>query len=262
MVGVEHFYLLDNESDDGLNETLRYYTERNIVTLIPWGSTYYRDIDLKVLKNSQQTGVIHALEKYGCQTHWTALIDDDEFIVPKNPNKTLHEVLSDYEGYGGLALGWLWFGSSGHVERPDTLVIESYTECSDRLDILYKSIVRPELMKRMKTIHTPVFTTGFPFVTEHKKVVPTYVEFNRDIAERLTNPTNDIIQLNHYKVKSKAEWMERATHRGAVAGNTWRDHEQDFFNQDYSQAEDRTILRFLPQLKERLRRKESGELDT
>lgn len=48
----------------------------------------------------------------------------------------------------------------------------------------------------MKTIHTPVFTTGFPLVNEHKTTVPTYVEFNRDIAERLTNPTNDIIQVN------------------------------------------------------------------
>ena len=148
LVGVEHFFLLDNDSDDGLNETLKYYVDRNIVTLIPWSNTYYRDVDLKVLSNTQQTGIIHALEKYGCQTHWSALIDDDEFIVHKNPNKTLHEVLSEYEPYGGLALGWLWFGSNGHVEKPDKLVIESYTACSEKLDILYKSIVRPALMKR------------------------------------------------------------------------------------------------------------------
>lgn len=49
--------------------------------------------------------------------------------------------------------------------------------------------------------------------------------------------------------------MERATQRGAVAGNKWRDHEADFYEFDYTKGEDRTILRFLPELKERLREK-------
>ena len=59
------------------------------------------------------------------------------------------------------------------------------------------------------------------------------------------------LQLNHYKVKSRDEWIERM-HRGAVAGDRWRDKLADFHAYDYNEVEETDILRFVPALKQRL----------
>ena len=43
LVGVEHFYLLDNASDDSTTrELLAEYEQRGLVTHLTWGDTYYR----------------------------------------------------------------------------------------------------------------------------------------------------------------------------------------------------------------------------
>lgn len=50
---------------------------------------------------------------------WLAFIDADEFFVPHDESwTTLPELLKKYETYGGLAVNWRLFGSSGHITRP------------------------------------------------------------------------------------------------------------------------------------------------
>ena len=40
----------------------------------------------------------------------------------------LFQVLRPYEKYGGLALNWRMFGSSGHLKRPQLPVTQAYTK--------------------------------------------------------------------------------------------------------------------------------------
>eukprot|EP00116_Pleurobrachia_bachei_P003529 sb/3463791/ len=180
--------------------------------------------------------IVHSLAKYGCQSQWTALIDDDEFILPKN-GKTVLEILDSYKSYGGITMGWAWFGSNGHIEKPETLVIESYTKRQAKLDRLYKTIIQPKYFSWLKTIHYPMFPSSHPLVTEKFERVSTNWKRN--------HPTSDVIQLNHYKVKSMAEWIERVRVRGAVAGPHWRDTLGDFKTWDVNEVEDTDILRGL-----------------
>ena len=43
-------------------------------------------------------------------------MDADEFVVLRgNKAASLPELLHEYEDYGGLALHWIMYGSSGHV---------------------------------------------------------------------------------------------------------------------------------------------------
>jgi hypothetical protein len=141
LIGVDHFFILDNESNDDLYSVLLPYIERHLITYIPWKDSSYRNAQLMTMVNTQQKGMVYVLNLYGCKSQWTALIDDDEFLLPKG-NVTVKEVLKNYTDYGGLAVGWAWFGSNGHIRKPETLVLESFTKRRDELDILYKTIIQ------------------------------------------------------------------------------------------------------------------------
>ena len=194
MMGVDHFYILDNESTDDTYSVLLPYIEKQLITYVPWRDSSYRDAQFQTALNTQQKGMAYALSLYGCKSQWTALIDDDEFLLPKG-NRTVKKVLKKYTNYGGLAIGWAWFGSNGHISKPEDLVIESFTKRRTELDILYKAIIQPQYFKRMKTVHYPAFNQGYSLVTEHFDVLSPIPEHVKKLAFTLNHPTSDIIQV-------------------------------------------------------------------
>ena len=241
LIGVDHFFILDNESTDDVYSVLLPYIEEQLITYVPWRDSSHRDIQFETVVNTQQKGLAYVLSLYGCKSLWTALIDDDEFLLPKS-NRTMKDVLKDYTDHGGLAIGWAWFGSNGHISKPNGLVIESFTKRRMELDRLHKAVIQPQYFKRMKTVHFPIFIQSYSLVTEKFDVIPSHT---------LNYDTCDIIQLNHYKVKSKDDWTERIQ-RGAVAGPPWIDKLADFYAFNYNDVEDTDILKFLPALKKRM----------
>ena len=194
LVGVDHFFILDNESIDNVYSVLQPYIEQNLITYIPWRDSYYLDAQLQATLNTQQKGIVYALSLYGCKSQWTALIDDDEFLLPKG-NTTVKDVLKFYTDYGGLAVGWAWFGSNGHSSKPDAMVIESFTKRRRELDVIYKTIIQPKYFKRLKTIHFPVFHQNYSLVTENYEVLSPITEHVKKLAYTLNHPTSDIIQV-------------------------------------------------------------------
>ena len=61
---------------------------------------------------------------------FAAAIDADEYIVIYDETiPDLPTFMKRYESYGGLAVGWILFGSSGLEERPTGGVLQSYTTC-------------------------------------------------------------------------------------------------------------------------------------
>lgn len=194
LVGVDHFFILDNESTDDVYSVLLPYIEKRLVTYVPWKDSTYIDAQFHSVLNTQQKGMAYALSLYGCKSNWTALIDDDEFLLPKR-NKTLKQILKDYTPYGGLAIGWAWFGSNGHIKKPHTLVLEAFTKRRKELDILYKAIIQPKYFNRMKTVHYPAFNDGHGLVTEKFDRLSLLPEHVKKLAYTLNHPTSDIIQV-------------------------------------------------------------------
>lgn len=74
-----------------------------------------------------------------------AFIDVDEFIVLQQQHtepagrsgsdgggaarQDINQFMRQYEQYGGLAINWLMFGSSGHKEQPAGGVLLNYQDC-------------------------------------------------------------------------------------------------------------------------------------
>jgi hypothetical protein len=58
------------------------------------------------------------ITRFAHRHRWLAFIDMDEFIVfHEQPARDINTFMARYEAYGGLALNWVIFGSSGHKVR-------------------------------------------------------------------------------------------------------------------------------------------------
>lgn len=105
-IGVDHFYLYDNNSTDDFMNVVRPYMERGLVTLIDWP---YQQAQVKCYK--------HCLETFCNETKWIGYIDADEFICPKYAS-TIKEWLRHYAKFPAIVIDWLQFGTNGYIVVP------------------------------------------------------------------------------------------------------------------------------------------------
>ena len=117
LVGVEHFYLYNNNSEDDYQSVLEEYVQSGLVTLIQFP---YEQAQMKCYKD--------CIDKYAGETKWLGFIDIDEFIVPKSTND-IYGFLKPFETKrGAVKLNWQLFGTSGRMDRDiEGLVAEDFT---------------------------------------------------------------------------------------------------------------------------------------
>jgi tetratricopeptide (TPR) repeat protein len=227
LMGVDRFYIYDNESQVSLRETLKDYIERGWVAVM--------DIPGKAM---QLYAYDHCLQTFGTQTFWLGFIDTDEFFVPKT-SCDLKELLRGYEEYAGLAVNMLFFGSSGYVTRPAVGQIAAYTR---RTHTTYKdneqvkSIVQPGRVLMPNSPHDFTFKEGAWCVNEG---------FLRVDYQRFPNHT-DKIQLNHYFCRSQNEVNEKLR-RGNSGDIPWARRLFEVVNR-LATCEDTSILQNLERL--------------
>jgi hypothetical protein len=141
MVGFEHFYLYNNNSTDDYRRALGPYCEEGSVTLYEWPDT-------PAFPKSDE----HCLANHGHEARWIAFLDDDEFLFPVQ-GTDVRNILKRYQAYPALAVHWVMFGSSGHMRRPEGLVLENYLLRQQNVSPIIKSIVNPRRVAAAKTPH-------------------------------------------------------------------------------------------------------------
>lgn len=202
VVGVEHFYIYDNDSRVPVRETLAKYVSAGLVTVIEFPGL-----------SKQMPSYNHCLQNYGSSSDWIAFIDCDEFLLPKEGD-SVPEILSGYHTFGSLQVNWILFGTSGHVSRPEGLVIESYTLASTPqwADNLHtKAIVQPRYTHSAGTNpHYFNFKHGFYAVNEDFIPVP-----NAFTARHYSK----LLQINHYTTKSLDEFKAKISKGRADAAH-------------------------------------------
>jgi tetratricopeptide (TPR) repeat protein len=226
-MGVDRFYIYDNESRVSLRESLKDYIERGWVVVV--------DIPGKAM---QLYAYDHCLQTFGSQTFWLGFIDTDEFLVPKT-TLDLKELLKDYEAYAGLAVSSLFFGSNGHKTHPATGQIAAYTRrthATFKENELVKSIVQPGLALMPNSPHDFLFKESAWCVNEGCLRVD---------GQRFPNCTEKI-QLNHYYCRSESE-IDLKLHRGNSGAKAWSRKRFDMIN-SIATCEDTNILQNLEEL--------------
>ena len=225
LIGVERFYIYDNESTDNLKEILEPYIKEGIVIYNYVGGT-----------NQQLEKYEEGIDEYGKNTFWMAIIDLDEFIVPVDTD--LKTFLKDYEKYPGVAINWIQFDGNDHVEKPKGLVVENYKRAfslSHHRNQITKTIVQPKYVIEYLSPHNFAYSNGFA-VNEN---------FEYSKGRDMPNSVKKI-RIHHYFSKSLEEYnkkMRRSGWADAVANNMYKAEESYI---------DNTIDRYIPELKKRL----------
>lgn len=234
LLGVEKFYIYDNESTDNIKEVLQPYIDNGLVEYIYAPG-----------KNLQRPVYGDCLKRYRYDSQWMAFIDLDEFIVPMK-NKTIPEFLEGYTDYSVIQVNWVCYGSGGQQAHRPGLVIERFRDHSkpeDKMNIPIKSIVQPTRVLNFSGAHECVRLYG-KTVDPHKKVITKYY--------KLIPPTGqDIIRVNHYAIKSYEEYQIKRNRGRAHYGRPLDDVYFNIF--DNNEIKDDPIMdKYAEMVKERL----------
>ena len=243
IVGVEHFYLYNNNSTDEYKRVLESYIEKGIVTLTDWD-----------VPHGQVPAYKDCVKRFSKETRWIGFIDLDEFVVPKK-NK-IYEYLKEYENKcGALQIYWKIYGSSGLETRNlEGMVTEDFYECWPKYGDAGKCF----------------YNTAFPLSDDKKNGIGMMHECwtrknGKDIPPlnvygkvsfywiyRLTNNIEPSLQINHYQTKSYEEYRKKMGQTDAIFKvNKRRDYHFRFYDGRANSIDDR-IKQYLPELRRRL----------
>jgi hypothetical protein len=188
ILGVEHFYIYDNESTFPVKDRLDHKFYSTYITFIDFPGEY-----------QQLNAYNHFLTNYSDETKWLIVVDGDEYIVPKTC-WTIREFMNGYEDVEALGINWKMFGTNYYDKIQNGYVIENYTKCSITQDEQLKCIIQPSKCKRFITVHHPETNDPEKFVDAKRNVLTWF---------RNNNYTIDEIQINHYRYKSLEDASEK-----------------------------------------------------
>ena len=239
MMGVDHFYLYNNNSDDNYQEVLQEYIDKGIVTL-----EQYPGVPV------QPGAYQHWYKTYRHETDWVSFLDIDEFFVPlKHDN--LKDWLKEHEKYPVLMVYWKMFGTSGLMKHDDNrLCTEQYTVSWPKLDAIGKLFYNTNYdlytLERGSMHYLCVWYRGVRIPP-----INMYGHFVKTGIHRANSKYPDI-QLNHYWSKA-FDIYELKHKRGSGAfGKSWKTFDKFCWHENHNTSSDFAIFRFLIQLKLRM----------
>jgi hypothetical protein len=141
---------------------------------------------------------------------WMLYLDADEYLCIDS-HSNVKSFLINFKEADMIGINWLMFGSNGHVEHPNGLLVENFTKSDVRLNQHVKSFVRPECVKRI--------------VNPHYYIIGNISRCYNALGFRMPNgPFNNMpipffrspIYVAHYYVQSEEEFKKR---KGRIMDN-------------------------------------------
>lgn len=201
-IGVEHFYIYDNGSDIPVSETIAEYRDGYFVdkcTVINWVGNF---------KHMQHECYENCLLNFGYDNRWIGFVDTDELVVPTCRN--IKEFLEEYEDDFCVWIPWEVFNSNGHIEEPNMIQKEAYTQSLPNPFGMYgKVFLQPYRTKKMY-VHLATAKSKFDNIvnTDHARHLDSlydvhllYYGGDRSIYKKA--------KVNHYVTRSFEEWKNK-----------------------------------------------------
>lgn len=172
--GVDHFYLIDNGSDDETIEIIKNLINNG------YSITLYKLHEK--FKQQEHYQYVYDNEHLQKKTKWLIVADLDEFFYCYNSK--ISTELKKYEDYDFITSKWRMFGSNNCIKHPKD--------------------IRISLTKRVKELHR---LTKYIFQTKNIYSRSLGIHYLND---GYTNniDLSDIFRLNHYPIQSK-EFFEK-----------------------------------------------------
>lgn len=187
MIGVEHFVIYDNDSEDDSSSVFSQYAD--FVTVIPWPGQ----------DEPQRKAYQHFVRTASHRFIWAAFIDADEFIV-FNGKGDLPAYLAEKNKESGIMMQWVIFGTSGHSQPPNGLVIENFLDA-------YSVSPTPNI----KTVCRPSDIASDAIVSPHR--------FPFKNGRNALPESLDILCVFHYVLRSHSDLCNKISRGDAWHGN-------------------------------------------
>jgi hypothetical protein len=196
LLGFDMIIIYDNMSTDGTRQILGRVGGKANIVIVDWDRSD-RMYQMDAFKD--------AVTRFGHDFDWMGFIDSDEFVV-LHEHDNISSFVEDYEEASAIVINWALYGSSGHIVRPDGLLIEEFTNRA-----------KPD-ERRARHVKSFVRISNFVNVGPNPHVF--------DVAGQTVNVLHDapewdelgitaeravysICQINHYFVRSLEEWREK-----------------------------------------------------
>lgn len=237
LVGIDHVVIYDNESNDDLKKQIDEYIKEGFV-----------DYQYVSGRGMQIASYNDAVVRYKNVSKYLAFIDADEFLVPLSSQDiydTVDELMCSNPNAGGVVVNWRMFGPSGHVKKPEGLVIENYlyrTKENTPQNNCIKTIANPRLIKEVVHAHYSKYITGIYSIDDSGRPV---------FGSQNVNHKPSKLRINHYFTKSKEEWDKRRK-LGKADTKDVKDLRTDaeFYMYDNKDVYDDYMLKFVEKIRQ------------
>jgi hypothetical protein len=268
-VGVEHFFLYDNFSQDDPARVLRPWIDKGIVSLTDW-PRHFSD-------GGQCAAYDDCIETRAGDARWIAFLDIDEFLFSPTSQR-LPDVLARFESHPGVVVNWQVYGTSNIEEKTDALVIERFVwraRTSWVRNRRVKSIVATDRARRTSGPHFFEYADGALAVTENQVPVRPVMRSprNRSIQSSLSKipflPVDpfaardssaskvsvSLLRINHYVLRSRGEYRDKVARYKLVDPSAINDAygSHHFRFHDRNEVHDPILHRYVAEVKRRLR---------
>lgn len=203
-IGIDHFYIYDNGSAVSIRSTIDnikngYYRDR--CTVIDFSGKY---------KHMQYECYNNCLKKFGADNYWIGFADTDEFIMLK-AGMNIRKFLNMFENNACVWIPWKVYNSNGHINKPDGLMTENYTnEVINPSGLYGKVFVQPFRIQKMyvhlaygrySRLDMPVNQTGETHCNSFNKLAAAYLHRDQELYP--------YAWCSHYITRSFEEWCDK-----------------------------------------------------
>lgn len=242
MVGVDHFYLYDNGSNDRSVNVLAPYIKRGLVTFLSWPDRFVQCDDSRLAQwalSTQVTAYENAIRCFAVkESEWLVFLDIDEFLVPVHAN-SICEVLENHKENPGFELTCDCFDASHKDTLAKKELLIAYADFTDRppqnnFKSFEKMLFKPE---RVATYTWPPYKCNFKDDKTAEKLSRAELRINKYVNRRKD-------ELNFGKMKQKLRVDSRSLSQN---------EKNELLEIGYEiEDNERIVQRFEPELRKRL----------
>jgi hypothetical protein len=197
--GVEHFFLINNNSTDDYLSVLKPYCEEGLVTLFHEPRNYVQ-VDSY---NDYFMPLRHSAE-------WIIVCDLDEFIYSRKGYRRIVDYLNSVDkNVSAVSIPWKMFGSSHLIDHPKDGVLKNFIHRKlydgngefpmnnrNNKSINCKTICRFDMVYCLG-MHNPILLEGYGITSDEEKIE---MDSHQQIDETILE--NSALHINHYAVQS------------------------------------------------------------
>lgn len=158
---------------------------------------------------------------------YLALIDLDEFLVPRGRFASVHQVMAEYAepfpAAAALAVNWMLYGSANRTLYAPLPVLRRFRYRDPVAEPVIKTIVRASRFYAVKSPHSVDVVAGGAVHTTSRPGAMLFANVSRSGASDPAAPS-DVLLLNHYRYTSAKEYHYKKCVRRDTDGDKGCSH--------------------------------------